>query len=302
METHFSKVLTAAAVLVLLFSILPTPAVQTVGAKSSPWNFHATLEPGIWYSFYLGPSDSGVVYVTDITPLNKSVDGAHIQSIVHPKYDGSEWNDTLEVLLPEPFPKQQVLITVYRLSGLETRLDWTDTLHPGEWQGYVIGLASDTTAPYLADIDPLEASGTGATFERIYIHPEAPWGNRICDVLRAQTQPWLPGDLEVRMRVYLAPNLPLVSDLHITLRKDDLWTGFVVGPSSLKRGYVVRAISLDPGPEIQPSDLNQYIIQPEFDGKTWNDVLRIQAGNPDANWEQVEYNLRVYACDKKTCP
>jgi len=299
MKTHFSKVLTAAAILVLTFSILPT---LRVGAKSSPWSFHATLEPGIWHSFYLGPSDAGAVYITDITPLNKSVDGAYIQSVVKPKCDGSEWNDMLEVLLPEPFPKQQVLITVYALSGLETRLDATDTLQPGIWQGYVIAPAADTTVAYLADIDPLEPAVTGASFERIYIHPEVPWDNIVQDVLRVQTQHWLPETLDVRMRVYLAPDLPLVSDLYITLRQDDLWTGHVIGPSSLKRGYVVRAILLDPGPEIQPSDLNQYIIQPEFDGRTWNDVLRIQAGNQGADWEQVEYNIKVYACDRKTCP
>ena len=301
MKTRFFKMLTVAAIIVLLFSLLPTPAVQTVGAKSSPWNFHVTLKPGIRYSFYLGPSDSGAVYITDITPLKKSIDGAHVQSVVKPVYDGSEWNDMLEVLLPEPFPKLPVLITVYTLSGLETRLDVTDALHPGVWQGYVIGAASETTGPYLADIDPLEASVRGATFERIYIHPEATWENRFWDILRVQTKPSLSSNLDVRMRVYLAPNLPLVSDLFITLKKSDSWTGLIVGPSSLKRGYVVRAISLDPGPEILPSDLNQYIIQPEFNGETWNDVLRIQAGNQDADWEQVEYNLKIYACDKKSC-
>ena len=302
MKTQFFKVLTAAVIIVLLLSILPTSAVQTVSAKSGPWNFHVTLKPGIGYSYYLGPSNSGSVYVVDITPLTKSVDGAHIQSGVKPKYDGSEWNDMLEVLLPEPFPKQKVLITVYTLSKLETRLDQTDALHPGVWQGYSIGRASDTTGPYLADIDPLESSVKGATFERIYIHPEAPWENRFWDILRVQTKPSLPGDLDVRMRVYLAPKLSLVSDLFITLKKTDSWTGLIIGPSSLKRGYVVRAISLDPGPEILPSDLNQYIIQPEFNGKTWNDVLRIQAGNQDADWEQVNYNFKVYACDKKSCP
>ena len=302
MRTQSFKVLTAAAIIVLLLSILPTPAVQTVGAKSGPWNFTVTLKPGVRHNYYLGPSDSGAVYVTDITPLTKSVDGAHIQSVIKPKYDGSEWNDMLEVLLPEPFPKQQVLITVYTLSGLEARMDWTDTLHPGEWQGYPIGRASDATGPYLADIDPLESSVKGATFERIYIHPEAPWENTFWDILRMQADPWLPDDLDVRMRVYLAPNLPLVSDLYITLKKTDSWTGLIIGPSSLKRGYVVRAISLDPGPEILPSDLNQYIIQPEFNGKTWNDVLRIQAGNQGADWEQVEYNFKIFTCDKKSCP
>jgi len=301
MKTHLSKVLTAAAILVLLVSVLPTPAMQSVSAKSGAWNFHATLKPGIWHSFHLGPSDSGVVYIVDITPLHKSVDGAYIQSEIKPKYDGSEWNDMLEVLLPEPFPKQQVLITVYALSGLETRLDATDTLQPGIWQGYVIAPAADTTTAYLADIDPLEPAASGATFERIYIHPEAPWDNILSDVLRVQTQTWLPDDLAVRMRVYLAPDLPLISDLNITLHKSDLWAGYLIGPSSLKRGYVVRSISLDPGPEIQPTDLNQYIIQPEFNGITWNDVLRIQAGNQGADWEQVEYNFKVYACDHKTC-
>jgi hypothetical protein len=303
MKTPYFKLLTVAAIIVLLFSILPASAVRSVQAKSGPWNFHATLKPGISYSYYLGPADSGAVYVVDITPLTKSVDGAHIQSVVKPKYDGSVWNDVLEVLLPEPFPKQQVLITVYTLSGLETRMDGTDTLQPGVWQGYPIRPASETTGPYLADIDPLESSVKGATFERIYIHPEAPWGeNMLWDILRVQTQPSLPGNVNARMRVYLAPSLSLVSDLYIALKKSDLWSGFIIGPSSMKRGYVVRAISLDPGPEIQPSDLNQYIIQPEFNGTVWNDVLRIQAGNQDANWEQVDYHFLIYACDKKSCP
>jgi hypothetical protein len=283
MKTRPSIMLTAAALIVTLFSLLPTPTVQTASAKAGPWNFHVTLKPGTWYSYYLGPSDSGTVHVVDITPLTRSVDGAHIQSVVRPHYDGSEWIDMLEVFLPEPFPKQQVLITVYSLSGLETRLDVTDSLHPGEWQGYVIGPASDATGPYLADLDPLEPSAAGATFERIYIHPEAPWENRFWDILRVQTQPSLPGDLDVRMRVYLAPSLPLVSDLHITMKKDDPWAGIIIGPSSMKRGYVMRAIALDPGPEILPSDLNQYLIQPEFNGVTWNDVLRIQPGNLDAD-------------------
>ncbi len=300
MKTQYFKMLTTAVIIAFLFSTLPA-AVQTVGAKSGPWNFEVTLKPGIGYSYYLGPSNSGAVYVIDITPLTKSVDGACIQSVVKPRYDGTQWNDVLEVLLPEPFPKQPVLITVYTLARLETRLDVTDALHPGEWQGYTIGRASDTTGPYLADIDPLESSVKGATFERIYIHPEAPWENTFWDILRVQTKPSPTGDLDVRMRVYLAPKLPLVSDLFVTLKKTDLWAGYGIGPSSLRRGYVVRAISLDHGPNILPSDLNQYIIQPEFDGKMWNDVPRIQAGNQDADWDQVEYNFKIYACDKKYC-
>ena len=301
MRTHYLKAL-AAVIVLLVVGVQSTPVVQHASAKANPWNFHVTLKPGIWYSFNLGPSDSGAVYVTDITPLHRSVDGAHVQSVVHPVYDGSEWNDVLEVRLPEPFPKLQVLITVYALNGLEARMDWTDSLQPGVWQGYPIGAAADATGPYLADIDPLQASEAGATFERIYIHPEAPWENRFWDILRVQTAAWLPGNLNTRMRVYLAPNLPMVSDMYITLHKSDLWAGFIIGPSSLKRGYVVRAIALDPGPEILPSDLNQYIIQPEFDGHTWNDVLRIQAGNQDADWEQVEYEFQVYACDRQSCP
>ena len=303
MKTRYLNILTAAAIIALLLSILPAPAIQTAEAKSGPWNFSVTLKPGIRYSYYLGPSNSGVVFVIDITPLTKSVDGACIQSVVKPKYDGTQWNDVLEVLLPEPFPKQPVLITVYTLSKLETRLELTETLQPGEWQGYSIGRASNTTGPYLADIDPLGSSVKNATFERIYIHPEASWENTFWDILRVQTDPTsVPGDLDARMRVYLAPKLPLVSDLHVTLKKTDQWAGFGIGPSSRRRGYVVRAIALDPGPNILPSDLNQYIIQPEFDGQMWNDVLRIQAGNQDADWDQVEYNFKVYACDKKSCP
>jgi hypothetical protein len=110
----------------------------------------------------------------------------------------------------------------------------------------------------------------------------------------------MPADapLPVRMRVYLASDLPLVSDFNLTLTPDDTWTGYIIGPASLKRGYLVRATPLTN--EAIAADLNQYIIQPEFDGKHWNDVLRIEMRNTD--WGQIDYNFKVYACDRKSCP
>ena len=266
---------------------------------SKPTDIHATLEPGIWTGFKLGSSANGAVYIVDVNPLGNSLDGACIQSSIKPEYNGRQWNDVLRVRIPAEFPKQKVQITVYKLTSLQPLLDRTDAFPPGEWRGYPIARSVDTTGAYLADLDPLDASVEGATLGRYLIHPELP-SEEWMDILRVQTADWLPADpLQIRMRVYLVPNLPLVSDFNATLTKSDTWVGFAIGPSSLQRGYVVRAI---PHATESMSDLNQYIIQPEFDGRHWNDVLRVQMGNQDQDWDPIEYNFKVYACDKTACP
>jgi hypothetical protein len=127
---------------------------------------------------------------------------------------------------------------------------------------------------------------------RSLIHSEYPWDAWV-EVLRVQIEPWLSGPLATRLRVYLVSDLPLVADFNRTLTKQDTWTGIFVGPASLKRGYIVRAVPL--ATEVSYQDLNQYLIQPEFDGQQWNDVLRIQMGNLDAPWVSIDYNFKIYA-------
>jgi hypothetical protein len=285
--------------------ILPLSATNKFAGNKffsdeKPHTFDATLMPGVWSIFKLGASSDGVAYIADVTPLHDSVAGAYISFMIKPEYDGQQWNDVLRVMIPAGFPKQQVQITVFEMSGLQSILDVTDALPPGEWRGYAIAhpMAYFPTA-YLVDLDPLEASVEGATFERYLIHPEFPWGDWL-DTLRVQTEKWLPSDpLNTRMRIYTADHLYIVSDFNVTLTKNDTWTEFVVDSSSFKRGYVVRAFPLNGDTQ---AELDYYTIQPEFNGQQWNDVLRIRMGNLNADWESIEYNFKVYACDNTVCP
>jgi parallel beta-helix repeat protein len=279
---------------------------KVAGNKSvsdqSPLTFNATLAPGVWSTFNLGVTSRDVAYVVDVTPLNDSVAGAYTPFMIKPEYDGSQWNDVLRVMVPSEFPEQDVRITVFVLSGLTTILDMTDSLPPGEWRGYAFGHPMvDIPAAYLVDLDPLGPSAQGATFERYLLHPEF-FMDEWWDVLRVQTVNWLPANpLPVRTRVYSAEDLVLAADFNVTLTKNDLWSGWIIGPSSLERGYVIRAIPLSGDTQ---SDLDGYFIQPEFDAQNqqWNDVLRVRMGNPYADWNSVEYNFKVYACDNTVCP
>lgn len=298
MKNHLSKLLTVIISLVVLLAVsFSAVAAQSDDPKSRPWRFVVTLKPGVWYGYTLGPASSGAAYLVDITPLHKSIDGAYVKSVIQVEYDGEQWNDVLRVQLPPEFPKLKVEITVYRPRCLETIYDSTAAVLPGEWNGFPVAAVSQYEGGYLLDLDPLDASVDGAFIQRALIHPEFPWGEWL-DILRLQTADWLPPDaLNIRMRVYLASKLPLVSDLTVTLTPNDTWSGFVIGPSSLQRGYLVRAIPLSN--DAPAADLNQYIIQPEFNGKEWNDVLRVEMRNTD--WGQIEYNFKIYACDKKIC-
>jgi hypothetical protein len=286
------KVLKVIVITSFLISSAMALAVQSGQAAAWPWNFTVTLKPDTWQTYILGPASNGGAYLVDITPLNISINGAYVKSIIVPEYDGTQWNDVLRMMIPAEFPEQQVKVVVYQPPVSATVFDATTSLEPGVWHGFAFAAIHDYQGAYLADFDPLAASDKGATFMRYLIHSEYPWGAWL-DVLRVQTEAWLSGPLPTRLRVYLVSALPLVADFNVTLTKQDTWTGFIVGPASLNRAYVVRAIPL--ATEVSYQDLNQYIIQPEFDGQQWNDVLRIQMGNLDAPWVSIDYNFKIYA-------
>jgi hypothetical protein len=70
----------------------------------------------------------------------------------------------------------------------------------------------------------------------------------------------------------VVPNL--LSTFQVTLQPG-VWNGFSFGPSSGK-AYLVKAA---PTSLPNPSDNGAYIVstvQPEFDGTSWNDVVRVE--------------------------
>lgn len=282
-------------------SLSPTNRVRNnkLIPDEPPLSFETTLYGPGWTSFVLGPSSAGITYLVDVTPLHDNLDGAHLPFTVKPAYDGETWNDVLFVYMPEGQPDQAVRITVYDFNGLPTLIDVRDELPPGELRSYTIGRPWDLIdSAYLLDLDPLEPSVEGATFERYQFYYDF-HDNLWWDTVRVQASSALPEPLSTRLRVHQAPDfLELVWDANLTLSPNDTWSGFVIGPSELERGYVVKLFPLSGA---DGAELAQYVIQPEFGGYQWNDVLRVQMVSTGQAWESVEYNFKIFACDEVIC-
>jgi hypothetical protein len=105
------------------------------------------------------------------------------------------------------------------------------------------------------------------------------------DVFRVQTRPGDPV-LNVRVRIYDVSALPVVTQFTTTLQPG-VWHGFSLGSAAADRGYVT---------EISPVTLAEavvedYRVQPEFDGSAWNDVLRIRTRPGDPS---LQVHIRVH--------
>ena len=92
--------------------------------------------------------------------------------------------------------------------------------------------------------------------------------------------------------------MELASEFNYDFTKDDLWTGFYIGPASLERGYVVQMTPLSPTPGFR---IAEYRIQPEFNGYVWNDVLRVHIENTDEKQQYLPINIKIFACDTAIC-
>lgn len=262
--------------------------------------FTTRLLPGFWGDFNLGPASDGTVHVVDVTPLHNSVDGAHTPFMIVPYYDGEQWVDLLRVTVPVGAPSEEVQITVYELSGLDLVMNVTDSLYPGARRSYPISLSTDNIlAVYFADLDPPAPSVEGMSISDFLIRPEFLAGEWRDALLIQMPDRFEPDPLNLHMQVYAAEFLSPVADFNVVLTQNHTWAGFILGPSSLERGYVVRMfpVGADTG-----AIVDYYRIQPEFNGFEWYDVLRIRMGNLGGDWQSMEYNIKVYACEASNCP
>ena len=71
----------------------------------------ATLSPGKWNGFVIGPSYIRQGYVVGVMP-QKKVDNAVDFAIVRPESDGEVWRDVLRVYVPEGRPPVNALFRV----------------------------------------------------------------------------------------------------------------------------------------------------------------------------------------------
>lgn len=245
----------------------PRRLAQYPGLEAqSRLDFETILQSGAWQKYVLGPAAEQTGYVADITPLEPSVNGAHIEHKITPEYDGKQWNDVLWVLLPEQAPPLRVHVHVYQTADWPVAYQNRPQLEPGVWHGFLIGEVTQSGG-YVVEIDPQETAPYLAGIERTTVQPEYlnPW----MDVLRIQANVDQPV-LTVDVRVYRTPNLPVIADFETMLTPGD-WVGTVLQPSAAQAAYVAKITPLI----TYGNQLDRIVIQQEFDGHTWNDVLRL---------------------------
>lgn len=275
------------SIISVLFSAFLISSTQSFSGPITLYkDFNATLSPGVWTGWILGPSSSNRGYVPEITPIGPSVNGASISNyVVQPEYDGTQWNDVLRAQIRATQPTTDVNIRVYNVSGLPLATNFNTTLQPGNWAGWVLGPSSSDRG-FVPEISPLNPSVNGASVYSV-VQPETN-GTVWIDVLRTQIPATQP-PTAINIKAYEVSGLPLVANFNTTLIPGN-WGGWSLGPSSVDRGYVAEISPM--GPNVNGASIEKYIIHPEYDGTQWIDVLRVQIS---ANQPPTPVNLRVYA-------
>jgi len=286
MDRQWLRILVVALLAASLPLIAAAPVPQPPTQTPLIANINATLQPGEWEGWSLRPSSADGGYIVEVTPRGKPVDGNYVaKALVQAEFDGESWNDVLRVQLPEGMQAQRVNLRVYDTALLPVAAEFEAALEPGVWHGWGLGSTWDDRA-YLAEITPLEPSVDGAHIARTVVQPEFD-GESWSDVLRVMIPDWMP-DLNVYIRVYEVTQLPVVMDFETELAPGE-WQGYLVQSSRQQGGHVIEVTPLDPSTD--GACVEQALVQPEYDGQHWNDVLRliIPAGQP-----ALRVHVRVY--------
>lgn len=246
-------------------------------------NIVAVLQPGVMHHWTVRPSRANGGYVVEVTPLRPPAEGNYIQyAKVLPVFDGRRWDDVLHVQLPDGVGPLKVNIRVYDMAALPLLTEFEAVLEPGVWHGWELGPASENRG-YVADVTPMQGGNEGDRIEKIHFQPEYP--GQWIDVLRLQI-PETQEPLRVLVRVYETSRLPTIMDFD-TILEPGVWLGYLVQPAQVRAGYIVEVSPLDDFDAAAEIAL----VQPEWDGETWNDVLRVMTY---ADRPPLRVNVRVY--------
>jgi hypothetical protein len=285
----YTKALSVLGVLLLAGLLAPGPILATESFPHSLLiaDMDVTLEPGVWHGWEMKPSYECGGYLVEVTPLEPSVDGAHVErAVVQPEYNGFEWNDVLRVMIPDYQPPLNANVRVYNTCQFPVVMELEEVvLEAGAWMGWVVGPASMDRG-YIVEVTPLEDSSDGAYVDRALVQAEYD-GYEWNDVLRVMTPEGF-GALKAQIRVYATPKMPVVARYEIDLQPG-VWTGLPLRPSAVKGAYIVEVSPL--GTAQEGAHVERAVVQPEFDGKHWNDVVRLQA---PANQAGLKVEVRVY--------
>jgi hypothetical protein len=160
-------------------------------------------------------------------------------------------------------------------------------LPTAKWQQFYLGKTSKEAA-YILDVNPLQPSANASGITLFPVIPEYSdgiWWDMERFGLTIGPQP-----VEVQVTAYRAPDLSFSTfEMHL---EPGAWHGIGLGPASQEQAYLVEVDPLTAGKE--GYRLERVAVQPEFDGTSWNDVLRVMLpqGQPAMDVRVKVYTLK----------
>ncbi len=271
-----------------------TPVVSAAGS-SGPLaaSFRLHLIGNAWSGVLLGQSSYPWGYLVDVTPLEPTNDGDHVETYIQNWFDGKRWVDTLFVGLPHPGSTLDVQVDVYTTQRWPVAFRKTLTFPASNSQEFFLG-ASSLEGAYVLDINPqkrLPAATVIVPAEIVPMFSDGGWWDLQRLAFYGMLEP-----LTARVAAYKAPGEPAATfEMHL---EPGTWHGIGLGACSQEQAYVLEIDPLDPRQEGYGQEgyrLEKAVVQPEFDGKTWNDVLRVMIpeGQP-----AMDVTVKVYVIKK----
>ena len=266
-------------------SATSTPVITGAGSSSPRTaSLKLRLIGNAWSGIFLGETNYPWGYLVDVTPLEQSVDGAHIESYIQTWFDGTQWVDYLFVGLLHEGISLDVQVDIYITQDWPVANQGKMTLPTADWQQFYLGKTSQEAA-YVVDVNPLTTSANTAAIIPSALLPEFSDGTW-WDMERLKLVD-LPAPLDATVIAYQAPDLPVsIFEMHL---EPGVWHGIGLGPASQEQAYLVEVDPLSPGQE--GFRLEKVVVQPEFDGSAWNDVLRAMIPQ-----DQPAMDVRVKVC------
>jgi len=251
-------------------SATSTPVITGAGSRSPrAASFPLHLIGNAWSGIFLGETNYPWGYLVDVTPLEPSVDGAHIESYIQTWFDGTQWVDYVFVGLPVLNASLDVQVDIYITQDWPVAYQGKMSLPAAEWQQFYLGDSAQNAA-YVVEVNPEEPSVNAIAIQPSVVLPEfsdgAWWDMERLELFS------VPQPIKANVVAYRAPDLPVLSSFQFRL-EPGVWHGVGLAPSTQEQAYLVEVDPLTPGQE--GHHLEKVTVQPEFDGRTWTDVLRV---------------------------
>jgi hypothetical protein len=262
-----------------------TPVITGTGSRSPrAASFPLHLIGNAWSGIFLGETNYPWGYLVDVTPLQPSVDGAHIETYIQTWFDGTQWVDYAFVGLPVLGASLDVQVDIYITQDWPVAYQGKMSLPAAEWRQFYLDEVSKNAA-YVLDVNPLEPSVNAVAIIPSVVLPE--FSDGVWWDMERMALYSVPQRLEAQVTAYQAPDLPM-STFHLHL-EPGTWHGVSLGPASQEQAYLVEVDPISPGQE--GYHLEKVTVQPEFNGTTWNDVLRVMIPQDQPAQDVV---VRVY--------